>query len=125
MPIAQGYIDQQPAKASFWESAVAEGKSVLGGLGKALLSKGTKREVEYSGTSEEVGAGLFDILYEKNRAGTKRAADKAAEKFRGTKFGAQFISSTRQAEIQKLLANPLIWIVGAVVALLVVRGVSR
>ena len=77
------------AKESFWGPILDAGKTVLAGAGQRLketISK-TPREGGYTSTSEQVGAGLFDVLYARLKSGSKASTDKAAELFRKTGFG--------------------------------------
>lgn len=115
------------AKDSFWGPILDAGKTVLSGAGGRLKEVVTKRPREggYSSTSEQVGAGLFDVLYERAKSGSKAATNKAAEKFRQTKFGKQFIDESTRLQIMSFFENPL-YLIGAVVgALLLIMAVRK
>jgi hypothetical protein len=107
------------AKESFWSDILNTGKQVLGGAGARLgeTVSGRPREGGYSSTTEQVGAGLFDVLYERLKSGSKAATNKAAEKFRETKFGKNFIDESTRLQVESFFQNP-IYAIGALVLVL-------
>lgn len=107
------------AKQSFWGDILAKSREVLSGATSALGEKvsGRPREGGYSSTTEQVGAGLFDILYTRLKSGSKEATNKAAEKFRETGFGRRFIDESTRLEVESFFQNP-VYAIGTLVIVL-------